>query len=181
MVLVSVSKVLMFAFHHLVISGVSCYSCLWLELVPLVIPLASISRPGRLALSWVVRALSAGKLSSCREGGQISGVWTCLLEEDEGLKQGLSQNKCSFCSPYSPLHRLVSAESQNQDGSPRCCGKTLPGGADTSPLAGKVPGCLEPQMRSAPEALWLLPVAEAVSFCSPHSSLCRLVSRFHSF
>jgi hypothetical protein len=36
---------------HLVISGVSCYSCLWLELVPLLILLASVSRPGRLALS----------------------------------------------------------------------------------------------------------------------------------
>jgi hypothetical protein len=33
-------------FRHLIISGVSCYSCLWLELVPLVILLASISRPG---------------------------------------------------------------------------------------------------------------------------------------
>jgi hypothetical protein len=49
--LVSVSKILTFAFRHLVISGVSCYSCLWLELVPLVILLASISRHGRLALS----------------------------------------------------------------------------------------------------------------------------------
>jgi hypothetical protein len=50
-VLVSVSKILMFAFHHLLISGVSCFSCLWLELAPLVILVASISRPGRLALS----------------------------------------------------------------------------------------------------------------------------------
>ena len=39
----------------------------------------------------MVRALSAGKLSSYREGVQISGVQTCLLEEDEGLKQDLSQ------------------------------------------------------------------------------------------
>ena len=50
-VLVSVSKILMFTFRHLVISGVSCYSCLWLEFVPLLILLASISRPGRLVLS----------------------------------------------------------------------------------------------------------------------------------
>ena len=71
----------MFAFHHLVISGASCYTCLWLELVPQVIMLAFISRPARLALSLVsvVRVLSAGKLSSCREGAQISGVRTCLL------------------------------------------------------------------------------------------------------
>jgi hypothetical protein len=82
-VLASVSKILMFAPHHLVISGMSCYSCLSLELFLMVIMLASISRPGRLALSWVwvVRVLSAGKLSSCREGAQISGVQTCLLAE----------------------------------------------------------------------------------------------------
>jgi hypothetical protein len=45
--------------------------------------LASISRPGRLALSLVsvVRVFSAGKLSSCREGAQISGVRNCLLAE----------------------------------------------------------------------------------------------------
>jgi hypothetical protein len=45
--------------------------------------LASISRPGRLDLSGVsvVRVLSAGKLSSCREGAQTSGVRTCLLVE----------------------------------------------------------------------------------------------------
>jgi hypothetical protein len=66
----------MFAVCHLVISGASCYSCLWLELVPHVIMLASISRPGRLALSLFseIRVLSAGKLSSCREGAQISVV-----------------------------------------------------------------------------------------------------------
>jgi hypothetical protein len=45
-----VSKILTFAFCHLVISGVSCNSCLWLELGPLVIQLASISRPGTLGL-----------------------------------------------------------------------------------------------------------------------------------
>jgi hypothetical protein len=45
--------------------------------------LASISTPGRLDLSLVsvVRVFSAGKLSSCREGAQISGVRICLLEE----------------------------------------------------------------------------------------------------
>jgi hypothetical protein len=44
---------------------------------------ASISRPGRLALSLVSvgRVFSAGKLSSCREDTQISGVRTCLLSE----------------------------------------------------------------------------------------------------
>jgi hypothetical protein len=153
--LVSVRKILTFAFRYLVISEVSCYSCLWLELVPLVILLASISRSGRLALSWVsvVRALSAGKLSSCREGVQISGVWTCLLAEYEGPKQGLSKNLCSFCIPYSHLLRVVSTGSWNQDVSPRCCGKALPGRPDTSPLAGKVFGYLELKTWSVPEAL----------------------------
>jgi hypothetical protein len=54
--------------------------------------------------------------------------------------------------------------------------KALPGRADTSPLAGKVSGCLEPKRGAASEALWLPPVSEAVSFCSPHSHLCKLVS-----
>ena len=45
--------------------------------------LASISRPGRVALSLVSvgRVFSAGKLSSCRKGTQISGVRTGLLAE----------------------------------------------------------------------------------------------------
>jgi hypothetical protein len=72
--LISVSRILIFAFNLLVISEASCYSCLWLELVPQEIKLASISRSGRLALSLVsvVKVLSAGKLSSYREGAQIS-------------------------------------------------------------------------------------------------------------
>jgi hypothetical protein len=123
----------------------------------------------------VVRALFAGKLSFCREGGQISGVWICLLAEDEGRKQGLSQNLCSFCSPHSHLRRVVLAGSGNQDVSPRCCGKALPGGLDTSLLAGKEPGCLEPKTWSVPEALWVLPVPGAVSLYSPHSHLRRSV------
>jgi hypothetical protein len=81
--LISVSRILTFAFRHLVISEASCYSCLWLELVPQVTLLASISRPGRLALSLVSvgRIFSVGKLSSCREGTQVFGVRTCLLAE----------------------------------------------------------------------------------------------------
>jgi hypothetical protein len=38
-----------------------------------------------------------------------------------------------------------------------------------------VPGCLEPEMGPVLEALWLSPVLEAVSSCSPHFHLCRLV------
>ena len=44
----------------------------------------------------MVKALSAGKLSSYREGTQISGVRTSLLAEDEGPKQDLSQKLCCF-------------------------------------------------------------------------------------
>jgi hypothetical protein len=121
----------------------------------------------------VVRSLSAVKVSSCREGGQMSGVRTCLLAEDEDPKQGLSQNLCGFSSPHSRLCRVVSLESRNQDVSPRCYGKALPGGLDTSPLAGKLPRCLEPKTGSAPEALWLPHDPEAVSLCSPHSHLRR--------
>jgi hypothetical protein len=84
----------------------------------------------------VARVLSAGKHSSCREGAQISGVQTCLLAEDEGLKQGLSQKLChfclsqklcSFCSPHSNLRRLVLEGSGTQDGSPTCSGRALLG------------------------------------------------------
>ena len=125
----------------------------------------------------MVRALSAGKLSSYREGAQISGIWTSLLAEDEGPKQGLSQKLCSFCSWHSHLHRLVSERSQTRDGSPRCSDKALTGRMDTSTLAGKVPRCLKPEMRSATEALCLLPVPEFVSFCISHSHLSRLVSK----
>jgi hypothetical protein len=111
----------MFAFLHLVFSEVICYSCLWVDLVPHMILLASISRPGRLAVSRVSvgRVLSAGKLSSCREGAQISGVQTCLLAEDEGLKQGLFLNLCSICSPHSHLRRLVSSESLKKNWLPK--------------------------------------------------------------
>jgi hypothetical protein len=62
----------------------------------------------------VVRALSAGKLSSFREGAQISGVRTCLLAEDEFLKQGLSQKLCHFGLSQKMLasvfHNLTCAE-----------------------------------------------------------------------
>jgi hypothetical protein len=44
----------------------------------------------------VVSAPYAGKLSSYREGAQISGVRISLLAEDEGPKQNLSQKLCCF-------------------------------------------------------------------------------------
>jgi hypothetical protein len=108
----------------------------------------------------VVRVGSAGKFSSCREGAQISGFQTCPLVEDEGAKQGLTQKLCSFCSLYSHLRRLVTEGSGIQDASSTCSGRALP--ADTSLLAEKVPGCLEPEMGSVPEDVSLVPVPEAV-------------------
>jgi hypothetical protein len=102
----------------------------------------------------VVRVLSAGKLSSCREGAKISSVWTCLLAV-EGQKQGLSQNLCSFCSPHSHL----------RDPGPKVAppgAPAEPSWVDTSPLVGKEPGYLELKTGFVPEAALLLPVPEAV-------------------
>jgi hypothetical protein len=89
---------------------------------------------------------------------------------------GPAPKAVSLCSPYSHVCRVVLVESEIQDVSQRCSGKALPGQVDTYPLAGKVPGCLEPEKGIASEALWLLPVPEAVSFCSLNSHLCRIVS-----
>jgi hypothetical protein len=93
MVLVSVSKIFTFTFHHLVISGASWYSCLCLEIIALEILLASISRSWRLDLSsefqWSEHSLKA---SSPLTGAQISGVRTSLLAEDKGSKQYLSHD-----------------------------------------------------------------------------------------
>jgi hypothetical protein len=141
----------MFAFCHLVISGVSCYSCLWLELVPPVILLASVHRPGSPALSWVsvVRVLSAGKLSSCREGAQRSGVQTCLLAEDEDPKQSLFQKMCHFCSPHSHLHRFVSEGPRTQDGSLTCTGSR-------SPINSFLKKCYRTSYRECSQALQAL-------------------------
>jgi hypothetical protein len=139
-----------------------------------VILLASISRPAKLDLSsefqWSEHSLQASSLLTGKLHRYLPPA------EDEGLKLGLSQKLCSFCSRHSHLCRLVSEGSGNQDNSPRCSDKGLPGGVDTSPLAEKVPGCLEPETGSAPQAVSLLPGPEAVSFCSPHSNLSRLVS-----
>jgi hypothetical protein len=72
--------------------------------------------------------------------------WTPLLWQGRcpdvwSPKRGLAQKLCGFCL------------SQKPDGYPGCPGKALPGRADTSPLAGNVPGCLEPEMGSASEAV----------------------------
>jgi hypothetical protein len=76
----------------------------------------------------VVRVLSSGKLSSCREGTQKSGVQTCLLAEDEGPNQGLSQKMVCLCSLCAHLHRLVSEGPKTQDSLLTCSEvQSLPG------------------------------------------------------
>ena len=62
----------------------------------------------------MVRALSAGKLSSYKEREQISGIRTSLLAEDEGPKQDLSQKLCCFGLSQklliSVVHTLICAD-----------------------------------------------------------------------
>jgi hypothetical protein len=110
---------------------------------------------------------------------QATGSHPCLEPEKGAASEALwllpVPEAVSFYSPHSHLCRLLLAESWNQDVSLRCSGKSLLGWVDTYPLAGMVPGCLEPEKGAASEALWLPPVPEAVSFCSPHSHLCRLL------
>jgi hypothetical protein len=132
----------------------------------------------------VVRALSAGKLSSYREGAQISGIRTSLLAEDEGPKQDLSQKQCFFglfqklltsvvhaltCADYFRWSRGAKMAPAYVEGKPSLAGQT-------TVLWPEVARCLKPVKGAASEALLLLPVPQAVSFCSAHSNLCRLLS-----
>jgi hypothetical protein len=143
-VLVSVSKILSFAFCHLVISGVVCSSCLWLELIPPVILLGSVSTTGSPTLSWVpvVRALSAGKHSSCREGAQRSGSQLGLLAEDEGGSDPVQEALLLLLPVHALLSWLVSERPRIQDGALTCILGSEPSLEAKSPLAGQVPRCL---------------------------------------
>jgi hypothetical protein len=86
----------------------------------------------------------------------------------------------SFCILHSHLCRILSEESWNQDVCSQCSGQALLARADPYPRAGKVARCLArclgPEKGAALEALWLLPVPEAFSFCIPYSHLCRIHS-----
>jgi hypothetical protein len=115
----------------------------------------------------------ARHISSGREGARMSGAENG--DASEALWLLPVPEAVSFCRPHSHLCRVVSVGSGIQIVSHRCLGKILPRWVDTYPLAGKVPGCLEHEKGAASEVLWLLPVPEAVSFCSPHSHLCRVV------
>ena len=104
--------------------------------------------------------------------GRTPLLWQGRSPSVRSLKQGLPQKLCGFRLSQkllaSAVHTLTCTNQSwrnpgIQDGFPSCCGK-----AST--------GCLEPEKQSTPEDLWLLPDTEAVSFCSPHSHLCRLIS-----
>ena len=136
--LVSVSKILKFTFRHLVISGVSWFSCLWLEVVPQVILLASISRPGRLDLSsefqWSEHSLQAsspltGKVHRYLALGPPS--WPKTKAQNRTCPEAELlwpvPEAVSFCILHSHLWRILSAGSQNQDVCCRCSGKALLG------------------------------------------------------
>jgi hypothetical protein len=175
----------MFAFHHLVISGASCYSCLWLELVPQVILLASISKPGRLALSSECQWSDYSLQASSPLTGEVHRYLALGLHS--WLKTKAQNRTCpeaellwpvpeavSFCIIHSHLCRILSEEFWNQDACSRCSGQVLQARADPYPLAGKVASCLGPEKGAALEALWLLPSPEALIFCIPYSHLCRI-------
>jgi hypothetical protein len=112
----------MFAFHHLVIFGASCYICLWLELVPQVILLSSISRPVRLALSsefqWSEHSLQAsspltGKVHRYLALGPPS--WPKTKDQNRTCPKAELlwpvPEAVSFCILHSHLCRIVLEES----------------------------------------------------------------------
>jgi hypothetical protein len=134
----------------------------------------------------VIRVLSAGKLSFCREGAKISVVWTCLLAEDIDLKQCLSQKLCrfclsqklcSFCILHSHLCRLVTEGSRTQDGSPRCSAAE-PSQAGWIPLLwrGRCPDVWSPKLGLSQKLCFFCLSQKLCRFCIPHSHLCRLVT-----
>lgn len=92
---------------HLVISGVRCSRCVWLELFLTVSLLVFVSTPGRLALSWVPGSehslVGQGQHSSGREGAQRSEVQLCFLDEDEGLKGPCPRSSVAFTACASPV------------------------------------------------------------------------------
>jgi hypothetical protein len=132
----------------------------------------------------VVRALSAGKLSSYREGAQISGIQTSSWPKMKAQNRILPRS-CVALACHRSCQLLQSTHSSVQTTFGRVpepgwllpiLRQKPPGLGDTRPLAGWVAGCLEPEKGATSEALWLLPIPEAASLRSPHFHLCRLLS-----
>jgi hypothetical protein len=170
--LLSVSTFHKFAFCHLAIPDTSCFSCLWLELVPPVTLLASVSTPRIPTLSWVsvVRILSVGKLSLA--GDVHRGL---MLSSASWLKmKALSQKLCCFCSLRALLSRLVFEE---QDGTLNCSCCQSPPWRPTLPLWEKFTEnsgaqfCLLAEDEGLKGAL----LQKLSCFCSLHALLRKLV------
>jgi hypothetical protein len=185
-----VSKIITFTFRHLLIPGVSCYSCLCLEIVTLEILLPSISRPGRLDLSsefqWSDHSLQAsspltGKVYRYLAFRPPPGRrWRPKTAPfPEAVLLWPVTEAVSFCSLHSHLCRLLLAMSQNQGWLLPILSQKPPKPSGHLSSAGKVAGCLEPEMGIASEALWLPHAPEAVSVCSAHTHLCRLLPTKH--
>ena len=93
----------------------------------------------------MVRAVSAGKVSSFREGAQLSGVWTSSWPKMKAQNRifprscvalACHRSRC-FSSPHFHLCRLLSPESWNQGASAE---------PEAEALTRKVAGCLQPKM-----------------------------------
>jgi hypothetical protein len=152
----------MFAFCHLVISGVSCYSCLWLELVPPVILLASVSSSGNPALSRVseVRVLSAGKVH-----------WGLVFRPASWLKMKARNRACTrICVAFATA--LSSAQTgllvtRYTDGSLTCSVSQSPPRRPPLLWLWRCPDIWIPKVGLS---------QKLCRSCSLHSHLCRLVS-----
>jgi hypothetical protein len=129
-------------------SGISCYSCLCLQIVPLVILSPSISRPGRLALSsefqWSEQSLQAssplsGKMYSYvafapppgRRWRPKTGSFpeaVLLWPVTKAVVSIVHTLTCADCPPWSPGTKMAPAEPETK----------LLGRADTCPLSVQV-------------------------------------------
>jgi hypothetical protein len=136
----------------------------------------------------VLRALSAGKLSSYREGVQISRVWASSWPKKKAQNRTFLRSCVPLAGPrscqllscrLSPVQTkfLSSVESRNQGGAcllllrlrPSEPGGHLSSGPDGGRLSAARKGCC--LSSSVP-----LPVPEAVWFCGAPSHMFRLIS-----
>jgi hypothetical protein len=126
----------------------------------------------------VVRAVSAGKLSSFGEGVQLSGVWTSswlkvkaqnrIFPEAVLLWPGrwpvVWSRRCHRLRSSVALARKVAGRLEPKMAPPqKLCGSSQEGGW----LSGAEDG-------AAPEALRLSPVPETAGLCIPHGHPCSL-------
>jgi hypothetical protein len=128
----------------------------------------------------VVRAVSAGKLTSYREGAQLSGVWTSSWQKMKGPNRTFPRScvalavpeAVNFSSPLSlsPVQTTFCGVPEPKWlpwilrlGSPRT-GRQLTSGREGSRMS-------EARKWRCLRSLWLSPVPQAVSFCS-HTLTC---------